>query len=716
MTTSALASSWYRVSELRPRLRAHAELHRHRYRGRLWYVLQDAQTGRFFRISPAANLILCLMDGRRTMEDIWHAAGTRLGADRPTRSDILSLLSQLHQADLLLADLPPDMAELDRRAGRQSGRRLISWLRNPMALRLPLLDPHRFLDRTLRWAGLAFTRAGAATWLALVTCAATLAALHGPELAAGVSDRVLSAQNVLLMALIYPTAKVVHELAHAYAARVGGGEVHEMGIMLLVLFPVPYVDASSASAFRSRWRRALAGAAGIMAELALASFAMIAWTALEPGIARAAMFNVMLLCGVTTLVFNANPLLRFDGYYVLSDLIEIPNLDTRAKRYMLYLVQRYLLGVSRIDSPIRAPGERAWLAGYGCVSFLYRLTVMLGIALVVSSKFFILGVALAILSTFQMFLLPVLRGLRWLLFAPELRRRRTRALTAVCGVAGAAALLLFALPVPYSTVAEGVIWAPEETELRAGADGFVSRVAAAPGSTVAVGQTLIQMEDPVAAAQVEVERAQLAVLRGRFLATDMIDRVQALLVREQLDRAEARVADAMRRQADLSVAAARPGRFVLPDAAHLEGAWRRKGDLLGYVIGEADAGVRVVVPQSEIDVVRGRTRSASIRYADRVGDAPLPARVVRETPSALDRAPAPGLTAQGGGPMVLDPTSPGHDRPLDRFYEVELRADDPVPVELIGSHAYARFDHGREPVAWRLLRGLRQLLLGTLDA
>jgi putative peptide zinc metalloprotease protein len=115
---SGFAGSWYRVANLKPRLRTHAEIHRHQYRNQLWYVLQDRQNDRFFRISPAANLILCLMDGKRTMEHIWRLAGERLGRDRPTRADTLRLLAQIHQADLLLASLPPDMTELERRAGK----------------------------------------------------------------------------------------------------------------------------------------------------------------------------------------------------------------------------------------------------------------------------------------------------------------------------------------------------------------------------------------------------------------------------------------------------------------------------------------------------------------------------------------------------------------------------------------------------------------------
>src|SRR6185503_545443 len=128
-------------------------------------------------------------------------------------------------------------------------------------------------------------------------------------------------------------------------------------IMLLVLSPVPYVDASSAWAFQDKRKRMMVGAAGIAVELFLGSLALFVWLAVEPGAVRAVAYNVMLISGVSTLLFNGNPLLRFDGYYVLADAIEIPNLGTRANRYLGYLFQRYVLGVPDAESPAQSAGE-----------------------------------------------------------------------------------------------------------------------------------------------------------------------------------------------------------------------------------------------------------------------------------------------------------------------------------------------------------------------
>ena len=713
VTTDSFTTSWYRVAELRPRLRAQAQVHRHAYRGQVWYVLQDHQTGRLFRVSPAANLMLCLMDGRRTMAEIFDKVAARLGAEHPVRGDAVRLLVQLHQSDLLHAALPPDMAELDRRAEQATMRQMLSRFANPLALRLPTFDPARFLDLTLWLVRPIFSPLGFAVWLALVTTGIVLGVLNWPELSANVSDRVFATYNVLMLALLYPLSKALHELGHAYATRIGGGEVHEIGIMLLVFFPVPYVDASASSAFPERWRRMLVGSAGIMTELALAALAMIAWVELVPGLARAACFNLILLCSVSTVLFNANPLLRFDGYYVLGDLLAVANLDQRSRQYLLFLIQRHAFGMTGLRDIVVAPGEAKWLAGYGIVALLYRVGIMLAISFLVAQRYFGLGLVIAVWAMLQMLVLPIARGLRFVATGRAVGRHRRRAFAWVGAVAACVLALLFVVKLPYAVVADGVVWVPEKSMLRAGADGFVEQFLAQPGQTVSVSQPVIVLHDAVANAQVDIYRAQAELMQDRFNAVNLVDLTQARLIQEQLARSRAQLADAERRDRNLLTVAHAAGHFIVPDAYSLKGRFVHQGTLLGYVIGDSDVTIRAVVPQTELDLVREHTRSVSLRFTEAV-DREVPAHIVREVPSALDAPPAPALAEGGGGPILLDPTSPHHDRPLGRWYEIEVRANNATPVQRIGGHVFVRFDLGAEPIAWRILRSLRQSLLKAM--
>jgi putative peptide zinc metalloprotease protein len=340
VSDALFSPSWYRVAALKPRIRAHAVIHRHAYRDKVWFVLQDHAAGRSHRFSPAAHHFIGLMDGERTVQQMWEAASAHLGDAAPTQEEVIRLLGQLHSADALLCDVPPDSMEVFRRHQRHERMEWRRRLWTPLALRFPLIDPDRFLERTLPVVRPLFGWLGALLWLAVVGTGMVLAASHWTDLTENVMDRVLAPQNLLLLWLVYPAVKALHELGHAYATKRWGGEVHEIGIMLLVLTPVPYVDASASWGFRDKYQRMVVGAAGIGVELFLGSLALFVWLSVEPGAVSSVAYNVMLISGISTLLFNGNPLLRFDGYYVLADAIEIPNLGTRANKYLGYLFQR----------------------------------------------------------------------------------------------------------------------------------------------------------------------------------------------------------------------------------------------------------------------------------------------------------------------------------------------------------------------------------------
>ena len=184
------------------------------------------------------------------------------------------------------------------------------------------------------------------------------AVTHWSELSQNVLDRVLLPENLLMMWLVFPlSSSSATSSGTPFAVKARGGEVHEMGVMILVLTPVPYVDASAAWAFRSKWQRFAVGGAGMMVELFIASIALFLWLAVEPGMFRALLYNIMLIAGISTVIFNANPLLRFDGYYMLMDWLEIPNLRTRGTQYVVYLCEKYLFKRREAEPPISSAGR-----------------------------------------------------------------------------------------------------------------------------------------------------------------------------------------------------------------------------------------------------------------------------------------------------------------------------------------------------------------------
>ena len=710
MAESLYSQSWYRVAELKPHLRSHAQVHRHDYRDEIWYVLEDGSSGRCHRFSPSAHYLIALMDGERTVQQIWDAAVARLGDDAPTQDETIRLLGQMHAADVLLCDLPPDSREIFQRREQQQRRRLFQRLAQPLSIRIPLFDPDPMLTRWMPLIRPWFSLGGLAIWALVVLTGGILAASHWGELTENIVDQVLTAENLLMLWLAYPLVKAVHELGHGFAVKNWGGEVHEIGIMLLVLMPVPYVEASSASAFREKHRRMVVGAIGIMVELFLAALAVILWLNVEPGPVRALAFNVMLIGGVSTLFFNGNPLLRFDGYYVLSDLIEMPNLASRSQKYLGYLAQRYLFDVRGAEPPSAARGERAWFLFYGVSSFLYRMFIMFVIVLFIAGQFFVIGVILAIWALATQLVWPLVKNLGFVLSSPKLNRKRARAVLTTGSLGLALILFVVLVPVPSWTRAQGVVWLPEGSQVRSQVDGVVVRLLRPDGDRVEVGDALIETEDALLQQQVRLLAARLDELQARLTQAQIADRSKAQVVREEIAVVEADMARARERAASLILRSPAAGRLVVPKAVDLPGRFLRRGELVAYVVEPEQMDVRVAVDQDDIGLVRGRTQSVQMQLADWQAG-PVDSRIIRQVPAATDELPSVALGSAGGGEILHDPRDGSGTKALAKVFVIDVELPRKAAGDLIGQRVEVRFDHGAEPLWSQWYRSLRQLFL-----
>ncbi len=710
MSSDLYSPSWYRVAELRPRLKSHAEVHRHTYRGHTWYVLQDRASRRMYRFNPSAWQLIGLLDGSRTVQEAWDLACHRLGDDAPTQDESMRLLGQLHGADLLQSEVPPDVDELLRRYDKQNRGKWWRNMRNPMSIKLPLVDPDRLLRATTPLYRGIFTPLGFLLWALLVGAGGMAAVFHWADLTENLSDRVLAPGNLLTMLLLFPVVKAIHEFGHACAVRARGGEVHEMGVMFLVFLPIPYVDASAATAYRDKWQRFVVGGAGMMAELALASLAMFLWIAVEPGLVRAMCFNVMLIAGISTVLFNGNPLLRYDGYYMLADLIEIPNLGPRGQKYLGWLIDRFAFGARELQEPEATPGEKRWFVFYTITSTVYRLFITFAIILFVAGQYFVVGVLLAIWAAIASIVVPVGKGIVHVTRGRTLRRHRRQAL-AVSGAALAVVVaLVFLLPLPSWTQTEGVLWVPEQSVVRAGGDGFVARLDTPPGEAVEPGRLLLTLDDPLLGPEEKLLVARVDELEARLRALQVDDRVQAQMVEDELGYSRKQLDRVRQRLAGLEVTSPASGRFVLANPDDLRARWVRKGEQIGFVAPATERVVRVVVNQDDVEMVLARTESIEVKVSGAVSRT-LPAKLRRAVPAASDELPSLALAETGGGTVPVDPRSAERPRALEPVFHFEIGLPDGTGDLHIGRRVYVRFDHGAETLADQGWRAVRRLFL-----
>ncbi len=714
MAGTFLSASWYRVAALTPRLRSHIHIQRQHFRGRPWYVVRDMASGKLHRFSPGTCHVLQLMDGRRTLDEIWHAAAEALGAAAPTQDEIIQLLAKLHAGDLLQTDLPPDTFELTERGAKQRRQKLIQNIRNPMSIRISLWDPDAFLTRSLPMVGWIFGIPGLLLWALVVASGSVLVAMHWNELTANLGDRVLATDNLLLLLFVFPLIKVLHELGHGYAVKWGRGETHEMGVMFLVLMPVPYVDATASGAFQDKWQRVLVGAAGMMVELFLAALAVFIWVLAEPGLLHSAAYNVIFVAGVSTLLFNGNPLLRFDGYYILADLIEIPNLALRTNEYWQWLAKRHLFGARALERPASTRGERVWFGLFGPASFVYRIFVTVSIVLFIAGKFFFIGVTLAIWGVVAMFVLPLAKLVIFVMRNMEIQRQRQRALLVTFGGFTVLLLALFVVPVPLHTNSEGVVWVPEDAELRAGDSGFVTRIPASSDAQVKQGELLLVTRAPELEVDAAVRRERVHRLEVQYTDQMFENRLEAAVILEDLARERSGLARAEERLGEQFLTAGVSGRVKLTRSEDLPERYVKKGELLGYVLAGPPRVVRAVVSQDDIALVRGRLNGVEVKIADRL-QMTFSAHVIREVPGGQDRLPSKALSLAGGGISATDPRDPEGLRTLERVFQMDLEVPASIGDVQLGTRVYVRFQHGSEPLAQQWGRRLRQLFLARFD-
>lgn len=389
--TALFSEHWHLVKDVKPKLREAIDVFPRRLRGRSWVFLHDQKTQKFVRLTPEAWLVVAMMDGKYSVNELWEKASIsqqglphqhrfyhNTGHQVITQNALVNLLSQLYSNDMLQTQHAADAKEMGKRFKKQRWNDIKQSFLNPISIKIPLFYPDNWFNRQQSLATLMYSGIGLIVWCLIVFPAIFLAGSHWQALTENLSDRVLSTSNLFILWCTYPIVKAIHEWAHGMAVKAWGGVVREVGLMFVLFMPVPYVDATSAYRFTSKWVRALVAATGVMAELLLGALALYVWLNVESGLVRAFAYNVIIIAGVSSLLVNGNPLMRYDGYYVLTELIGIPNLAQRAKQYWVYLSDKYVFKSADAKPPMGYAKERFWLFGYGLLSPIYRTIVVFG--------------------------------------------------------------------------------------------------------------------------------------------------------------------------------------------------------------------------------------------------------------------------------------------------------------------------------------------------
>ncbi len=701
---------WYRLANLKPRLHSHIEIHRHDYRGKIWHVMEDVSTGRNHRFNPAAYRFIGLLDGKHTVQDIFALLEKELGDSAPSQQELIQLLGQLHSADLIQTDALINTEELFERQARFRQTKFAHRLMNPVSQQLPLWDPDAFLNQHVAKVKTLFCSWTALLWLLTVGFFSLQLITHWPTVYSHFAVNALSPDNLIILFILYVPIKFLHELAHAFATKLKGGEVHEMGINFLLFIPVPYVNVSSAAHFRHKKDRMLVSAAGILVETFLAALGLGLFLSAEPGLVQDIGFNIFLTGGISSLFFNGNPLLKYDGYYLLADALEIPNLYQRSLQYWRYFFQRYVLGLRQVASPATALGETFWFIAYSIVALVYRLGLLWFICVFVTEKYFFFGILLALWLVSAQVLLPLYKALRFVFTNPNLGRKRNQAVIASAAIAIAAIGLFGFMPIPSYTTAEGVVWLPDNAQIKAEQDGFVEALQIQSGQNVQVGTDVLTMKDDALTSQARIARAKVIELQGQYRAERETDRVNAEIAKQELHVAQSELESLNTKTQAMTVKAKRQGRILIPDAEDLPGRYLRHGEPVGFILDENPPSIRVAILQDNMGQVRGQVKDIKVRLVNDPAQE-YDAELIRQAPEATNKLPSPALATTGGGKIPVDPKNTKDAISLQKVFLVDLKFKPKEKNIPIGARAFVRINHGGEPLSRQLYRRIRQTFL-----
>jgi len=708
MSESLFSDAWHRVAQQKARLKPETEIQRHSFRGTLWYVMRNPLTNQFARLSSCAYFFACRLRLDRTVEHVWRECLELFPEEAPTQQEVIQLLAQLTNLNLLASSLPPDVAMTFERYRKTRQQEIRSKWLNVLYLRMHIVDPTPLLDALLPFFRPFFNKFGVTLWFLVMFWAAKVAIEHWTPLL----DRAngfFAPSNLFLVYLAAILTKGWHELGHALLCGYLGGEVRTLGMMLLLLTPLPYVDVSSSWSFTGRWQRMLVAAGGMIFELFLAALALFVWASTPSGPLNALAYNMVVLGSVTTLLFNLNPLLRFDGYYILSDWLEIPNLSQRAILHLKYLLERYVFGLHMALSPAQTIAEGHWLWIYAISAAAYRAFLVWSIFFLLADHFLGLGLVLSSFIIFLWIVLPVGKFLRYLARDPFLRTVRPRAIGICFGTFAALLLLLALVPVPHHFFAHGIVQADVSRQIYNQADGTLRQIVTTPGQPVHAGQVLVRFDNPMMTWQIARAEAQVREAEGLLNSLTDDSRVALESAQSQLLAARAQLAEQRQLQSDAEVRAPIDGIWVAPQLSSEFGSWMPRGSILGEVIQPDHFHFLAVVPQDpSADLFSGTLRGAKVRLRGQSGEA-IPVGDIRIIPAQQKQLPSAALGWLAGGDIETDEKDTTGLQAKNPFFLVWAELG-PTDVFLAQRRSgEIRFSTAWEPLLTQGLRHLRQL-------
>lgn len=483
---------------MRPDLRAR----QHRYQGRIYWVVKDPIGLQYFRFEEEEFAILQMLDGQSSLDDIAERFEREFPPQTIRTEELQQFIGMLHRSGLVITDAAGQGVQLKKRRDERVYKERLGMLANILFLRFKGIDPERILNFLYPWVRWFFTVPAMIVCIMLGLSALMLIVVQFDVFQSRLPSfqSFFAAQNWLWLGLTLAVTKVLHEFGHGLSCKHFGGECHEIGVMLLVLTPCLYCNVSDSWMLPNRWHRAAIGAAGMYVELVLASIATFVWWFTEPGPLNYICLNVMFISSVSTVLFNANPLLRYDGYYILSDILEIPNLRQKASTILSRKLGKWCLGLEEPDDPFLPKRKQALFALYTVAAAIYRWVIVLSILYFLNKVFEpyglkVLGQLIALAAAYGLVIQPLVQLYKFFKVPGRLGKVKRWRMYTTLGLIAAVVGAVLLVPLPSHVYCSLVVQPRGADSIYVAVDGILEEVLVQPGDQVEKDQPLAQLSN-----------------------------------------------------------------------------------------------------------------------------------------------------------------------------------------------------------------------------
>jgi putative peptide zinc metalloprotease protein len=708
---------------------------RQHYLGRSYWVVKDPVGLNYFRFQEEEYAILQMLDGQTSLDEIKDRFEADFPPQKITLEELQQFLGMLHRSGLVVTDLPGQGRQLRQRRDERVRKQLLSAVSNILCIRFKGFDPERLLNWLYPYVRWFFSPITVALCCLLGLSALLLVAVEFDVFHSKLPEfyQFFNVHNAFLLAAVLGVTKVMHEFGHGLACKHFRGECHEMGVMVLVLTPCLYCNVSDSWMLPNKWHRACIGAAGIYVEAVLASICTFLWWFSEPGLFHNLCLNVMFVCSTSTIIFNANPLLRYDGYYVLSDLVEIPNLRQKATTILSRKLGEWCLGLEPPDDPFLPQRNQVFFALYSIAAAAYRWVVAFSICwflykLFQSYDLKIIGQCVVMASLWGLLVLPLYQAVKFFYVPGRLEQVKKPRFYGSLGVLGALLLAVLFLPLPYSVVCTLEVQARDAQPVYVDVTGKLVSLDVTPGRQVAVGQQLAQLHNTDIDLEIaklvgkgDEYRVQLENLQHQAVrdhrATEQIPQIQ-----EALKTVEDQLQEKTRDKQRLRLAAPLAGTVLPPSITtrHEDGeeklpAWSGTPldkENLGATLEQGERFCQIgdpkrleavmVIDQADRNIIRDG-QAVDIKL-EGFPSTTLHSQLAEIAESELKVSPQ-RLSSKSGWDLATktDPHT-GAEKPMSTSYQARAPIDDPEGLILLGIRGQARIYTDWLPLGTRLWR------------